>query len=149
MRVGFRIDKVKGMFFDRTAVTKAVDRAKRRVLSRFGAFVRRRARSSIRKRKAVSQPGQPPSSHTGLLRRLIFFFFDRDRESVVIGPLKANTENGGGLPTVPEVLEEGGTAMRKRAGKRVRARYRARPFMGPAFEQEKPQLPQMWSDSVK
>jgi hypothetical protein len=29
------------------------------------------------------------------------------------------------------------------------ASYGARPFMGPAFEKEKPHLPAMWAGSVK
>src|SRR5690606_6172596 len=54
--------KITELFFDRKAVTSRVDKATRKVLSRFGAFVRRTARSSIRKRKKTSQPGSPPSS---------------------------------------------------------------------------------------
>jgi len=65
--IGVTIDQAKGMFFDRKAVTSAVDRTERRVLSRFGAFVRRGAKSSIRKRKRAAEAGMPPSSHTGLL----------------------------------------------------------------------------------
>ena len=33
--------------------------------------------------------------------------------------------------------------------KKRRVRIKARPYMGPAFEQEKPKLPAMWRDSVK
>lgn len=131
---------LKSMFFDRKKVRSAVDRATRRVLSRFGAFVRRTAKSSIRKRKRVSRPGEPPSSHVGLLRRLILFGYDRDKRSVVIGPMPLSSSTA----EVPPLLEYGGHA--KRRGKRVR--YAARPFMGPAFEDEKPELPAMWRDSV-
>jgi len=53
---------ITNMFFDSKKVVSATDRATRRVLSRFGAFVRRTAKQSIRKRKKVSQPGSPPSS---------------------------------------------------------------------------------------
>ena len=42
--IGFEI---KRMFFDRQAVISKVDAATRRVLSKFGAFVRRSAKSSI------------------------------------------------------------------------------------------------------
>ena len=63
-----------GPFFDRQRVMSG-DRATRKVFSKFGAFVRQTARSSIRKRKSISEPGQPPSSHTGLLKRNIFFVF--------------------------------------------------------------------------
>ncbi len=140
----------KQMFFDTKAVKGAVDRATRKVLSKFGAFVRTAARHSIRKRKAVSSPGGPPSSHTGLLRKFIFFGYDRQRRSVVIGPQRLNQKVG----DAPHALEYGGTSTLLRQGYGGRARkrkirIRARPFMGPAFEQEKPKLPTMWRNSVR
>ena len=54
---------VKRWFFDKPGVMNRVDRGKMRVLSRFGAFVRKTAIWSIRTRKKSSQPGKPPSSH--------------------------------------------------------------------------------------
>ena len=45
-----------------------------------------------------------------------------------------------------------GTVRRVRGrhhGKAVLMTYRARPFMGPAFEQEKAKLPALWAGSVK
>ena len=142
--IGMKINQAKGLFFDRTAVTNAADQAERRVLSRFGAFVRRGARSSIRRRKSVSQPGSPPSSHTGLLKRNIFFIYERQRSNVVIGPILLNKGTD-----APAILEHGSSVTRRRRKKRVRVTYRARPFMGPAFEREKPKLPQMWRDSIR
>ena len=135
----------KQMFFDRQAVLGAVDSATRSVLSKFGAFVRTAARHSIRKRKAVSEPGNPPSSHVGTLRRLIFFGYDPARKSVVIGPTPFRSE-----VEAPPLLEYGGRAVRKnRKGRNVIATYKARPFMGPAFEQEKPKLPALWANSIR
>jgi len=135
----------KQMFFDRKAVTSRVDKAARRVLSRFGAFVRTGAKHSIRKRKAVSEPGSPPSSHVGLLRKLIYFGYDAGRRSVVIGPTPLH-----GGAEAPPLLEYGGRARRRgRKGRQVLANYRARPFMGPAFEREKPKLRAMWANSIK
>jgi hypothetical protein len=140
--IGFEITK---LFFDKKAVRDKVDAGTRRVLSRFGAFVRRTARSSIRKRKKVSEPGAPPSSHTGLLKKFIYFGYDPSANSVVIGPVRLS-QNGRGQ--APELLEYGGTTTLQRRGKRVRANYQGRPFMGPAFEKEQPKLPAMWRDSV-
>ncbi len=133
--------KLKDLFFDKVAVTRRVDATTRRVLSRFGAFVRRTAKSSIRKRKRTSAPGSPPSSHTGLLKKFIWFGYDPRNESVVIGPARLS-QNGRG--EAPSLLEYGGP--RKVAKRRVT--YAARPFMGPAFEKELPQLPAMWRDSI-
>lgn len=103
-------------FFDRVAVTTAMDRANAKALSRVGAFVRRRARSSIRRRKSVSQPGKPPSAHSSdsvATLKNILFVFDRVNESVIIGPVKLNQFNrdartGSNLP-LPQLMEFGGT----------------------------------------
>lgn len=143
--IGFKIDKA--MFFDRQKVIDATDRASRRVLSRFGAFVRQRARTSIRKRKGTSAPGNPPHSHVGLLRRFIFFGYDRRKHSVVIGPTALAASGG----EAPALLEYGGTARIRdpRSGRRRTARYRGRPYMGPALEAEQPKLPSMWRNSIK
>ena len=140
--IGFDI---KRMFFDRQAVISKVDAATRRVLSKFGAFVRRSAKSSIRKRKKAAPPGQPPSSHTGLLKKFIFFGYDAARQSVVIGPTRLNQKGRG---EAPPLLEYGGKATLVRRGKKKRVTYQARPYMGPAFEKEKPQLPAMWRGSI-
>ena len=143
MNVGI---KMKEMFFDRKKVLDAVDKATRKVFSKFGAFVRTAAKSSIRKRKKISQPGQPPSSHVGTLKRLIFFGYDTDRRSVVIGPTPFR-----GKAEAPPLLEYGGNARRRdRKTKSIRTmRYRARPFMGPAFEKEKSKIPALWAKSIK
>ncbi|MCC7409172.1 MAG: hypothetical protein IT442_13985 [Phycisphaeraceae bacterium] len=133
----------KAMFFDRPAVLGAVDKTTRRVLSRFGAFVRTTAKRSIRRKKGGSAPGSPPHSHEGSLRRLIYFGFDPGKRSVVVGPVPF------GKGEAPSLLEHGGTTTLKRRGKTLAAHYRQRSFMGPALEAEKSKLPAMWADSVK
>lgn len=137
--------KFKLLFFDSAAVIRAVDAASRKALSKAGAFIRQRAKSSIRKRRGVSRPGQAPSSHAGHLKRLLFFAWDPAAETVVIGPARF------GAGEAPNLLEFGGTIVRKgdRSGKPRRLRYRARPFMGPAYEKEKAQLPKRWQRSIR
>ena len=140
---GFDFRMATGGFFDRAAVVRAMDAATRRNLSKFGAFVRTRSRSSIRSRKRVSNPGEPPSSHTSTLKALIFFSYDPGKKTVVIGPTVARKGEA------PALLEYGGEATR-RVGKLVKAEhYRPRPFMGPAFEIEKRNLSPLWRDSVR
>ncbi len=140
--------RIKSLFFDRKAVLDAVDKAKRAVLSKAGAFIRTVARTSIRKRKGPAPPGSLPHSHVGLLRNFILFGYDRASDSVVFGPVKLNK------PTeAPRVLEHGGTTTvtkfsRGRLRKR-RVRIKARPFMGPALEKERPKLPKLWAGSVR
>jgi len=136
----------KAVFFDSKAIRRRVDRTTRRVLSRFGAFVRRTAKQSIRKRKKSAPPGSPPSSHIGLLRKFIWFGYEPDKRSVVIGPTRLS-QNGRGQ--APSLLEYGGSTTLRRRGKRKRARVRPRPFMGPAMDKEQPKLPAMWRDSIK
>lgn len=132
--MGMDLIAVRKLFFDQKKVLDGMDRATAKSLSRFGAFVRTRSRSSIRKRKATSAPGSPPSSHVGTLRNSIYFSYDPARRSVVIGPVPFNGSGRGAL-----ALEEGGQSEAK--GKRGRGRrinIKARPFMGPAFRAELP-----------
>ncbi len=137
------------MFFDKKAIVRATDAATRRSLSKAGAFVRTAARSSIRRRKAVSSPGSPPSSHTGLQRRWVFLGYGRGRRTDVIGPMKLNRKVG----NAPEALEHGGASivvdgLRRRRRKR-RVRIAARPYRAPALAKEAPKLPKLWKDSVR
>jgi hypothetical protein len=133
-------------FFDSSEVKRRVDKTTRKVLSRFGAFVRRTSRQSIRKRKRPSQPGEPPSSHTGLLKRFIFFGYEPNDRNVVIGPIRLS-KNGRG--DAPSLLEYGGVGAAKRRGKSKRMKIRSRPFMRPAFDKEQSNLPKLWHDSIK
>jgi len=142
--IGYRIDRAKGLFFETEKVRKSVDKATRKVLSKIGAFVRRTARSSIRKRKKISEIESPPSGHTGALKRSIFFVYNPSKHSVIIGPTELNKGTD-----APRLLEAGGRVARRRRGQRIIATYKARPFMGPAWEKEQPKLPAMWRDSVR
>ncbi|MFO0880735.1 MAG: hypothetical protein U0840_25665 [Gemmataceae bacterium] len=139
------LNAMKGMFFDRAGVQRAVDAATRRVLSRFGAFVMTRSRTSIRTRKGISAPGSPPHSHTGLLRKGILFGYDTARQSVVVGPVVGRS---GGIAS--RALEYGGSSVvRNRRGGSQPTRVKSRPFMQPALAAELPGLPAMWRDSVR
>lgn len=128
-----------------------VDAASIRSLSRFGAYVRRTAKQSIRKRKKPSMPGKPPSSHTGLLKKFIWFGYDPSRRSVVIGPAKLRL-----LGETPHVLEHGGRNVttvkygrsKSKRSKRI-VKIKARPFMQPALEKNRPELPKLFRDSIK
>lgn len=140
--------RIKQLFFDKAKVVRAVDKARRAVLSKAGAFIRTAARSSIRRRKAPSPPGKPPSSHTGLLKKFIYFGYEPDSDSVVIGPVKLNKPGA-----APSVLEHGGKTLihKRRRGRVVRRRVsiKPRPYMGPTLEKERPKLPKLWKNSVR
>lgn len=103
-------------FFDRAAVMAAVGHARGQALSKFGAYVRQAARSSIRKAKGPAPPGKPPHSHVGTLKRLLYFGFDTATASVVVGPVPF------AAGTAPRVLELGGRiAGRPNRRRRTRA----------------------------
>lgn len=136
--------KIKSAFFDRAAVIADVTKKAVPALSRFGAFVRTRARSSMRRRKKSAAAGSPPSAHTGDIKRLLFFSWDSRTRSVVIGPTPFRDGKA------PSLLEFGGTTTRKTAkGRSETLHYRAFPFMQPAFEAEKPNLPKAWAGAVR
>ena len=139
--------KTQGSFFDRDKIINAVDAAKRKVLSKAGAFIRTSARTSIRPRKGTSRPGNPPYSHVGSLRRLILFGYDAGSDSVVVGPV------GFKRSTAPNALEFGGkaTIFRRMKGKLVREQVpiAARPYMTPALKREQHRLPTLWRNSVR
>lgn len=137
-----RVRDLKSTFFDRRAVMSAVDRGTRKVLSRFGAFVRTRARTSIRPRPRTSLPGETPTTHTGLLKRFILFAYEPDRRSVVIGPARLSGPSGS---SVPSTLEFGGPGTNAR-GRPIQ--IAPRPYMRPAFEAEKSRLPPLWRDAI-
>ena len=144
--LGMTLKDMKAGFFDRAAVINATDKATRSALSKFGAFVRRTAKFSIRTRDGFAPPGSPPHSHVGHLRANIFFAFDQNTRSVVIGP---SLLNGKAYKDTAQALEYGGTFLRRsRTGARM-ARYRARPFMVPAFDANISKLPGMWRDAIK
>jgi hypothetical protein len=143
-----------------------LNRGKIRALSKIGAFVRKRARTDVlRRRKGVSSPGQPPSVHSSdssaTLKNILFGL--TNYESVLIGPIKLRGSSGKrsaiqSLYNVPELLEHGGTGqilqavdpstnqlltfIPKRLRGKVKFRSRsvsiaARPFMSVALEREK------------
>ena len=144
--LGLTLSAAKASFFDREKVKNAIDADTRKVLSKFGAYVRQRAKTSIRKRRGISRPGMPPHSHVGLLRKLILFAFDEGRRSVVIGPVLLRPGS-----QVPSLLEYGGetTIFHAKSKRRRKARYRARPYMRPAFEAELKNLPDIWKRSIR
>ena len=145
--------KVKSLFFDRELVKREVGKLNAAALSKIGAFVRLRARQSMRRRKSASPPGQPPSAQSRdpvATLKNILFSYDRANVSVVIGPVRLNGRQG----SVPALHEFGGTATVRRPARRGRpalvgqARYPARPFMGPALAAEAPQFPSLWVASA-
>lgn len=175
--IGFRVQPLrtigsaKANFFDRPAVMKTMDTATRLVFTKFGAFVRHGAQSSmartpvtgkgarrysvrtrIKNMAGKSSPGEPPFVHRGLIVKHLLFEYDWIRKSVIIGP---ELLRGRRTPDALHALEYGGRSVVKNFHKKsgsytFRSVYiRARPFMHPAFEAELPKLPGMWADAYR
>ena len=103
-------------------------------LGHAGAVIRLTARRSIRKRKGRSQPGTPPSTRQGALRRAIVYAVEGNAERVVIGP---------------DYAVVGDSARAHEFGGHYRGdRYERRPFMGPALLKTRDRLPEHWAGSV-
>lgn len=130
--------QAKAAFFDLEKVRKSAEKSTYRQLSKAGAFVRRTAKGSIRKKKGVSSPGSPPASHLGLLKDFIFFGMDSQKMSMFVGPVRLNRSDG----SAPGLLERGGISKNQK-------RYRKRPYMLPALEKEAPKFPQFWANDLK
>ena len=148
---------VKKLFFDRAAVTNAIDTRARSALGKFGALVRKTAIASVKEAPhgRHAPAGSPPFSHMAARRRAInrkrkaegrpkakpgfkglkhiLYTYDPVKRSVIIGPASNRKRS----VTIPEILEEG------------KLNTSSRPFMGPAFEKAKPKLSELWSSSVK
>ena len=143
--IGLSLESVKQSIIDRKKVMDAAARLSNKNLGKIGAFVRRRAKSSIRDRKRVSEPGRPPSSHTGLIKQFIFFVVEAYAKNVIIGPILLNRRSPSTLPA----LEHGGETLIMRHKKPVRISIAARPFMKPAFDAEAKKSPKLWEDALR
>jgi hypothetical protein len=102
----------KGLFLDRKAVRRDVDRKTAKALATAGAWIRTTARNSIRSVPAskrftapASNPGEPPRSRVGYLKRFLFFVYEPAAKSVVVGPARIARATG-----APATLEFGGTS---------------------------------------
>jgi hypothetical protein len=151
----FGVTEFRGEFFDASAVLKEMDKVRRQTLSRFGAYARRRMKSSLKYAKGKSSAGSPPHVHTASgftraktnkktgatarqsvspLRELLYFAYDAGTESVVVGPAKF----GGAGGVAPGLLEKGGpgTFPDSRTGQIKAGVWAPRPFVEPAGEAE-------------
>ena len=147
--IGMTIEEAKEGFFDWKKVQDSERAASLRALSKFGAFVRQRAKTSMRSRKGASEPGSPPSKHLGLIGDFLFFVVEPEAQNVLIGPAKINKP----VPMILEVLEHGGETLimgrGKDKGKSVPAMIQPRPFMQPAFDIEIQKAPYLWENSLR
>jgi hypothetical protein len=94
-------------------IKKLTEKSELTGLKSIGAFARKVAQRSMRKRFKPSKPGQPPSVHSGGLKKGIVFAVDKAHASVLIGPLKISNINGkrfASKDVAPATLEYGGNS---------------------------------------
>ena len=148
----FKLDfkDAKKLFFDKPAVTKAVNKAEMKVLAKQGAYLRTAARHLIKSAPygVHAKAGNPPKSHTGLLKRFILFAFNPDNSSVIVGPTKLSKKGD-----APHTLEHGGYARVPLSSPGGKTEWKGvhlkpRPFMGPALEASQPKLAEFWKNAV-
>lgn len=108
------VDRFKQGFFDRGLIISAMDQATRKAMVSTGAYTRTVARNSMKKRKGPSDPMTPPHVHVGTLKNLLYFNYDPQARTVVVGPV------GLGNSKVPGILEYGNKFVEPR------------PYMAPA-----------------
>lgn len=167
--MAFQFGALRNNFFDSEKIIRLVDRGRRKALSKCGAFVRTRAKSSVRYRKQVSAAGSPPSAHrserftrkkrnrkTGAekkqpsspLRELIYFAYDPRTETVVVGPEAfRNAKTPPGM--APAALEKGGESRKVTSHGLVPIHVQARPFMRPAEEAERSKFVSQFKEFIR
>lgn len=124
--------KVKKSFFNQKAILNDMDKKTHHVLNRFGASVRLTAQRSMRTKKGSSPPGSPPYSHgQKKLKKNIFYSYDKEAKTVVIGPVRFDRTRE---QHVPLVLEAGGSITIQTRKGAVEKIYAERPYMNPAFQ---------------
>ena len=121
--------------FDADGLVARAAKASVDVLRRMGAYIRRAAQSKVRQSRNPSQPGEPPHTRRGALKRGILFGVDRRTNSIVVGP---SVRFVGTSMQAPEF-----------GGGYKRERYPKRPLMGPSLRESAPHLAKMWENAVK
>ena len=169
--------QVTEMFFDRVAVLNAITKAEARVYSKFGAYVRQRAMSSLRmagpkarskmtkkewqlwhiRARRAEQRGRdaPPLpdkvSAPGKPPKLHIGLRSRNplRRMIFFAhdPAKRSVVIGPYQFRMVGALT--GAQLLEYGGRATHAEVAARPFMHPAFKKELPGLPLLWRNSVK
>ena len=168
--------QMKKAIVDQRRVKDAFDRQTKGSISRSLAFVRRRGRSTLRRRKRASRPGQAPSVHSThpfVTLKNIVFNYDRRTKSGIVGPIKLNGTKSTTTArrALPGILEAGGTVViheesydgkvwwqqrrtrrpsNKKKTRKRSVRIAARPTMGPALkiEEQKGNILSPWANVI-
>ncbi|HEX4123767.1 MAG TPA: hypothetical protein VHY37_03510 [Tepidisphaeraceae bacterium] len=137
--------KIKKLQFKKEKIAEAVKKSNAAGLKKIGAYVMRRAQTSMRYSDTPAPEGKPPRAHrrNPMLRKLLFFAVNAEGTSVDVGPVIFKKSN-----MVPKLMEKGGQTTVTRHGVRRVVNIKPHPFMGPALEAEAPAFPSYWEGSV-
>jgi hypothetical protein len=115
-------------------ITKAVEKAKAGSLPAVGYLISTLAKQKIQRSKTPSQPGTPPATRKGLLKKAIRYAVASDKQSVVIGPTASLVGKAG-------MAHEFG-------GKYRGQKFPERSFMGPSLDEALPRIGPAFRGSV-
>lgn len=146
--------KLRDWFLDTARVAQLVDKANLRNMQKAGLYVRKVARNSMKKKRGAAPPGKPPHVHRGFLKDALITAYDPTTRTVVVGPIGFSSSDS------PLRLETGGRATikvrhRRRKGEKrgrvtkARVTVHPHPYMGPALENSKPYIPELWRSSLR
>lgn len=107
-------------------IAKAAERSRAGNLRSVGYLIANIAKGKIQRSKQKSQPGEPPTTRRGLLRKAIRYAVADNQKSVVIGPVYSLVGTAG--------------AAHEHGGRYKGDVYPQRPFMGPALQEALPQI---------
>ena len=103
---------IKRIILETQKINNAVDRATKAPIVKSLAFLRRRMRTQLRRRKNASTPNKPASVHSKdpvATLKYILFAYDNRTKSGIVGPVKLNTvANRQNSEPLPGLLEGGG-----------------------------------------
>ena len=125
-------------------LARAMDKKERVVLFKTAAYARLKMKGGMRRTKEAGPIGGFPASRKGPLKRMIAFAVDTRSATAVVGPAAFNKQPDwlpGGIRTVPQLLNEGGTVRRTikwtksaavggaSATRKITVIYKPRPFV--------------------
>ena len=134
--------------FQPEKVLRKLSQEDKRAMFRIGAYARKVARSSIKRRGkrtrlGASKAGTPPHTKFGALKNAIRFW--AEERSVIIGPARS------AIGQVGAIHEHGEKAKVKSYNPEQMnlASYPKRPFMKPAMDETLQRLPTFWEKSKR
>ncbi len=142
--IGMKLQDFQKNYFTRPHVRRRLDKLRFNYLRYQGMNIRRDARRKVMSQSEPPIPDGETKSGGGLA--LIFYSFERQTHSVIVGPTLFEKQPWK-EKTVPQVVEEGGYVTPKPGFDLLPRRQEPSPYMRPAFEKNltQPKQKRVWS----